>query len=146
MKLPTDELLDLCLESDAEPRSGFTGGLDLYGELTGYSAPSPNVRPQTVWPDETDKATDGGALAESEDVIRITGALTGFVTSRSAAAVCGDCGNVSDGGEMFCIHCGGVFETAASAEALAGLCDDCGATVETDEIFCPSCGSVMATA
>jgi uncharacterized membrane protein YvbJ len=65
--------------------------------------------------------------------------------------VCGDCGNPSDSGEMFCIHCGGLLdEPAASVEpdilSVAGLCDDCGAMVESDEIFCPSCGSVMANA
>jgi hypothetical protein len=99
-------------------------------------------------------SANSGALSQSEDVIRITGALAGFVASKSAGSamiLCGDCGNPSDSGEMFCIHCGGLLdEPAAPVEpdtlSVAGLCDDCGAMVESDEIFCPSCGSVMANA
>jgi hypothetical protein len=167
MKSPTDELLDLCPELNAEsPRSGFTGGFDLYDELIGFTAPPPDAPSQAAGPDEAEgallrpaaapstdvakAASDSGALSQSEDVIRVTGALAGFVASRMAAAtgVCGDCGNSSDGGEMFCIHCGGLLDasSAEAAVALAGPCDDCGAVVESDEIFCPSCGSVMATA
>ena len=99
-------------------------------------------------------AANSGALSNSEDVIRITGMLTGAVAAKTADSVmvaCGDCGEASDSGEMFCIHCGGLLEEPASrAEAVtpsaAEFCDDCGAMVERDEIFCPSCGSVMANA
>jgi RNA polymerase subunit RPABC4/transcription elongation factor Spt4 len=141
MKSPTDELLDLSFDVDTEPpRSGFTGGLDLYGELIDFSDP-PSTKP----------AADSGPLPQTGDVIRITGPLAGFGrTATAAMLVCGDCGNQTPDGEMFCIHCGGLIDAeAATAEAaltLAGLCDDCGAVVESDEIFCPSCGSVMATA
>jgi RNA polymerase subunit RPABC4/transcription elongation factor Spt4 len=97
---------------------------------------------------------NSGALSPSEDVIRVTGSLVDFVAAKnlgSAMVVCTDCGNASDSGEMFCIHCGGLLEEpVASAGAATGpgaeLCDDCGARVESDEIFCPSCGSVMASA
>ncbi|HKP12418.1 MAG TPA: zinc ribbon domain-containing protein [Blastocatellia bacterium] len=179
MKSPTDELLDLCPELNEEPtRPGFTDGLDLYDGLIDFVAPSSDPMPSSeqvngvasernapadsraasdhasaVETDSAKAAADSGALSHSEDVIRITGALTGFFVSRTAdatTAICGDCGNLSDGGEMFCIHCGGLLEAAANAESAsivsAGLCDECGGRVESDEIFCPSCGSVMAMA
>jgi hypothetical protein len=116
------------------------------------SPPTANQLLASDDPHTTKAAANSGALSYSEDVIRITGALAGFVASKAAGStmvVCGDCGNPSDSGEMFCIHCGGLLdEPAASVEILsvAGLCDDCGAMVESDEIFCPSCGSVMANA
>jgi Double zinc ribbon len=98
-------------------------------------------------------AANSGALSGSEDVIRITGMLSGTVASAAGSVImaCGDCGQASDNGEMFCIHCGGLLEEpAAHAEAVTPsateYCDDCGAMVERDEIFCPSCGSVMANA
>ncbi|MFL6216635.1 MAG: double zinc ribbon domain-containing protein [Blastocatellia bacterium] len=175
MNSPTDELLDLCADMDAEPlRPGFTGGLDLYDELIHFVAPSHPSEHATGNDSEHDApaiqrgtteqapmseppamipAADTGPLSHSGDVIRITGALVGFSNSRAAMAamiVCGDCGNHTDDGEMFCIHCGSLIEAvAASAEAaltLASLCDDCGTVIESDEIFCPSCGAVMATA
>lgn len=97
---------------------------------------------------------NSGALSQTEDVIRVTGALAGFVASRTAGSamiLCGDCGKPSDSGEMFCIHCSALLEEPATrAEpatlSVAGFCDDCGAMVESDEIFCLSCGSVMANA
>ena len=172
MKSPTDELLDLSLDMDTEPpRSGFTGGLDLYSELIDFSSPmaeqatgntyehaEPAVQPaatEQAWmrdPSSAKPATDGGPLPHAGDVIRITGPLAGFGGMAAAAAmmVCGDCGNQTPISEMFCIHCGGLIEAeTANAEAavtLANLCGDCGGTVESDEIFCPGCGTVMATA
>ena len=124
---------------------------------TASQASLPIATDQPVASSETHTAkaaANSGALSYSEDVIRITGSLAGFVASKTAGStmiVCGDCGNSSDSGEMFCIHCGGLLEEpAASAEpvtsSVAGLCDDCGAMIESDEIFCPSCGSVMANA
>jgi hypothetical protein len=121
------------------------------------SSPAPADQPAAGSSEATQPAkaaANSGALPPSEDVIKITGALAGFVASKTAGSaiiVCGDCGNPSDNGEMFCIHCGGLLdEPAASDEpaiaTVAGLCDDCGAMVESDEIFCPSCGSVMANA
>ena len=168
MNSPTGELLDLHDEANAEPeRTGFTGALELYDEMINFLGLSPKTPPQAAGQTETTAeitrpepvappseelreakaAADSGALANSEDVIRITGTLTGFAPKAAGAAkpVCGDCGNQSDGGEMFCIHCGGLLDETATPPA-AGLCDDCGATVESDEIFCPSCGSVMASA
>ena len=168
MKSPTDDLLDLCEELNVEPRSGFTGGLDLYDDLIDFGISS--AEPATDNSTELDaptiqhatteqarmsepssmKPADSGPLSHTGDVIRITGTLTGIVASRTVAVVCGDCGNRTDGGEMFCNHCGGLLDAAAaSADAavtLASLCDDCGGMVESDEIFCPSCGTVMATA
>jgi hypothetical protein len=169
MKSPTDDLLDLCEDLNAEPRAGFTGGLDLYDELTsfGISSAEPTTdngaepfAPSTQYaPTEPARmsesssmkaAADSGPLAHTGDVIRITGMLTGYVAARTETVVCGDCGNRTDGSEMFCNHCGGLLDAAtASAETavtLASLCDECGARVESDEIFCPSCGTVMATA
>lgn len=187
MKSPTGELLHLRAEANAEHQpTGFTGGLDLYDELTDFfslsseaqptdhhfeaqpatappaqpSPPTPTVAVETP-PPASPMATalseampaNSGALSQSEDVIRITGALEGFVAAKTASVAkitCGDCGQLSDSGELFCIHCGGLLEqVAANAEtaiALAGLCDDCGMMIENDEIFCPSCGSVMANA
>lgn len=97
---------------------------------------------------------NSGGLSQSEDVIRVTGTLVDFVAAKtlgSATIVCTDCGNASDSGEMFCIHCGGLLEEPAAgvgpaARPGAEPCDDCGAMVESDEIFCPSCGSVIASA
>jgi RNA polymerase subunit RPABC4/transcription elongation factor Spt4 len=151
MKSPTDELLDLCPELDAEPpRSGFTGGLDLYDELIHFAVPSSDEPPPMSEPPSVKPTADSGPLSQTGDVIRITGPLAGLVASRTAMVVCGDCGNSTNSSEMFCNHCGGLLDAAtASAEAaftLASLCDDCGAVVESDEIFCPSCGSVMANA
>ncbi|MFL6273897.1 MAG: double zinc ribbon domain-containing protein [Blastocatellia bacterium] len=174
MKSPTGELLHLRAEANAERQpTGFTGGLDLYDELDDFLSLSPKAQPTdhhfearpataphaqssahtppvTV---ETPPPANSGALSQSEDVIRITGALEGFVAAKTASAAkitCGDCGQLSDSGELFCIRCGGLLEqVAAHAEtaiALAGLCDDCGMMIEDDEIFCPSCGSVMANA
>ena len=102
-------------------------------------------------PEETPApSVTGSPLAQSDDIIRVTGSLAGFLTERnriSAIVTCGECGHSSNSGEMFCIHCGGLLEEAAApaevAIALAGFCEDCGAAVESDEIFCPSCGSVM---
>jgi len=174
MKSPTGELLHLRAEANAEHQpTGFTGGLDLYDELTDFFSLSseaqptdhdfeaqpatathapPSAHPTTVAV-ETPPPANSGALSQSEDVIRITGALEGFVAAKTASVAkitCGDCGQLSDSGELFCIHCGGLLEqVAANAEtaiALAGLCDDCGMMIESDEIFCPSCGSVMANA
>ena len=172
MKSSTDELLDLSFDMDTEPpRTGFTGGLDLYGEMMDF-APSP-LAEQAVGktyehnapaiqhapteaagpgnPSSAKPAADSGPLPHTGDVIRITGPLAGFGRMAAAAMIaCGDCGNQTPGGEMFCIHCGGLIEAeAANAEAAvtpANLCEDCGGAVESDEIFCPSCGTVMATA
>jgi hypothetical protein len=102
-------------------------------------------------PEDTPAPSVAGSLpAQSDDIIRVTGSLAGFLTERnliSATVTCGECGHSSNSGEMFCIHCGGLLEEAAVpaevAIALAGFCEDCGAAVESDEIFCPSCGSVM---
>jgi len=173
MKSSTDELLDLSFDMDTEPpRSGFTGGLDLYGEMMDFAAPSPlaeqaagntyehsaqaiqHATNEQAWmrdPSSAKPAADSGPLPHAGDVIRITGSLAGFGKMTAAAMiVCGDCGNQTPGGEMFCIHCGGLMDAeAANAEAAvtpANLCDDCGGAVESDEIFCPSCGTVMATA
>ena len=113
--------------------------------------PLPLPQPASAPSGETPPAHSGG-LSPSEDVIRVTGTLVDFVAAKtlgSAMIVCTDCGNASDSGEMFCIHCGGLLEGPAAGLAArpgAGLCDDCGAMVESDEIFCPSCGSVMAIA
>lgn len=171
MKSPTDELLDLSFDMDTEPpRSGFTGGLDLYSELIDFAGPAPMaeqvagnpyehgapaIQPaatEPAWkrdPSSAKPAADSGPLPHAGDVIRITGPLAGL-GRMAAMMVCGDCGNQTPGGEMFCVHCGGLTDAeAANAEAavaLANLCDDCGGMVESDEIFCPSCGSVMATA
>jgi len=131
---------------------------DITEETASQARPRPPVdQPAAVSseaPQPARAAANSGALSQSEDVIRITGSLAGFVASRtadSAMILCSDCGKPSDSGEMFCIHCSGLLEEpAASAEPaalpVAGLCDDCGATVESDEIFCLSCGSVMANA
>jgi Double zinc ribbon len=119
--------------------------------------PAPVDQPAVVSSEASQPAkavANSGALSQTEDVIRITGALAGFVASRtvdSAMILCGDCGKPSDSSEMFCIHCSGLLEEpAARAEpatlCVAGFCDDCGAMVESDEIFCLSCGSVMANA
>ena len=120
------------------------------------SLPASSDQPAAVSSEEAQPAPESpnrNALSQSEDVIRVTGSFARLVASQTAGSamiVCGDCGNHSDSGEMFCIHCGGLLEEpAANAEvavALGGLCDDCGAMVESDEIFCPSCGTVMANA
>ncbi|HJQ23209.1 MAG TPA: zinc ribbon domain-containing protein [Blastocatellia bacterium] len=171
MKSPTGELLSLRAEANTERQpSGFTGGLDLYDELVSFLGSSPEPQqavghveipgvitlpPTTasVVPEPTVSVTNSGALPQTGDVIKITGPLVGFEPAKnptSAIIVCGDCGQLSDSDELFCIHCGGLLEpAAASAEtafALAGLCDDCGAVVESDEIFCPACGAVMTNA
>jgi hypothetical protein len=140
-------------EPVAPPPSAQTLASDTASQASQHA---PRNQP-AVSSDETHTAkavANSGALSQSEDVIRITGSLAGFVaskTSGSAMILCGDCGNSSDNGEMFCMHCGGLLdEPAASAEpvisSVAGLCDDCGAMVESDEIFCPSCGTVRASA
>jgi RNA polymerase subunit RPABC4/transcription elongation factor Spt4 len=165
MKSPTGELLHRRGAADAELRdSGLTGGLELYDELIDFLDLSPETQPDSGCAETPSAVTrpapvtppfaqTDGALSDSEDVIKITGALDGFMAPRpagSAMTVCGDCGNLSESEALFCIHCGGLLEeTAARAEtaiALAGLCDECGAVVESDEIFCPTCGTVMATA
>ena len=150
MKSPTDELLDLCPELDAEsPRPGFTGGLDLYDELVHFAVPSSDEQALMSEPFSIKPAADSGPLSQTGDVIRITGPLSGLAASSRAMIICGDCGNSTNGDEMFCNYCGGLLDAPTSDEAvftLASRCDDCGAVVESDEIFCPSCGSVMASA
>ncbi len=172
MKSSTGELLDLHIETSAEPpRSGFTGALELYDELINFLGLTPETSSQVAAPThqtrpdeiatvaaeettETNAAANSGALANSEDVIKVTGMLSSVAPAKAADTArlaCGDCGQDSDSGEMFCIHCGGLLEEpAARAEAVtpsaAEYCDDCGAAVERDEIFCPSCGSVRASA
>lgn len=156
MKSPTDELLSGRAEAHVEPQhSGLTGGLELYDQLIDFLGISLET-PPVVSPPETmapPKAADSGPLPESGDVIKITGPLSGFAAAKAAESAtvnCGDCGNRSDSGELFCIHCGGLLEQAAAnaeaALALAGLCDECGALAGSDDIFCPSCGSVMSGA
>ena len=119
--------------------------------------PAPLPQPANLASEETSPAkwaTNSDALSQSEDVIRVTGTLVDFIAAKtlgSATIVCTDCGNASDSGEMFCIHCGGLLEEPAAEVGPAmrpgsGPCDDCGALVESDEIFCPSCGSVIASA
>ena len=143
--------------SHTEPVASPPSAPPLAAETASQANPhAPDDRP-AVASEETymvKPSANSGALSQSEDVIRITGALAGFVASKTAGSamiLCGDCGTPSDSGEMFCIHCGGLLDEPAASVGpdtppVAGLCDDCGAMIESDEIFCPSCGSVMASA
>src|SRR5205085_9475162 len=109
MKSPTDELLSGRAEAHMEPQhSGLTGGLELYDQLIDFLGISLET-PPVVSPPETTaavtppapamalpKAADSGPLPESGDVIKITGALHGFVAAKAAGLAtvnCGDCGN-----------------------------------------------------
>jgi RNA polymerase subunit RPABC4/transcription elongation factor Spt4 len=155
-----DELIDF-LGSSPEPQQAI-GHLETSCAITTPPASMPGIVSEPTAPASplvavssrtTVSVTNSGALPQSGDVIKITGPLVGFGPAKNAASaiiVCGDCGQVSDSDELFCIHCGGLLEqAAASAEtafALAGLCDDCGAMIEGDDIFCPTCGAVMTTA
>ncbi|MEN3334285.1 MAG: Double zinc ribbon [Blastocatellia bacterium] len=144
--------------SHPEPVAPPPSAPTLAAETASQANPHAPANQPAVVSEETYTAkssANSGALSQSEDVIRITGALAGFVASKTAGSAmirCGDCGNPSDSGEMFCIHCGGLLDEPAAASveleilSVAGLCDDCGAMIESDEIFCPSCGSVMAGA